>query len=52
MSEDHKPDLQEERERIKRAGGDIREGRIDGNLNLTRAFGDFEYKSNPTLGVD
>jgi len=50
MSEDHKPDLPREKERIQKAGGYITEGRINGNLNLSRALGDLEYKRNSDLG--
>jgi serine/threonine protein phosphatase PrpC len=25
-------------------------GRVNGGLNLTRSFGDFDYKQNPNLG--
>mmetsp|Transcript_673 Transcript_673/g.747 ORF Transcript_673/g.747 Transcript_673/m.747 type:complete len:301 (+) Transcript_673:60-962(+) len=49
MSEDHKPELPRERERIQKAGGYITEGRINGNLNLSRALGDLEYKRNTDL---
>ena len=38
-----------ERARIIAAGGSIYEGRINGNLNLSRAIGDLEYKKNPKL---
>ena len=44
MSTDHKPDLNEERTRIERAGGFVQQGRVNGTLSLSRAFGDFEYK--------
>lgn len=27
-------------------------GRVNGGLNLTRALGDFNYKSNPSLKYD
>jgi serine/threonine protein phosphatase PrpC len=27
-------------------------GRVDGGLNLTRSFGDFDYKRNEKLGYD
>eukprot|EP00331_Platyophrya_macrostoma_P024731 CAMPEP_0176439384 /NCGR_PEP_ID=MMETSP0127-20121128/19909_1 /TAXON_ID=938130 /ORGANISM="Platyophrya macrostoma, Strain WH" /LENGTH=300 /DNA_ID=CAMNT_0017823639 /DNA_START=53 /DNA_END=955 /DNA_ORIENTATION=+ len=50
MSEDHKPELPRERERVQKAGGYISEGRINGNLNLSRALGDLEYKKNTELG--
>lgn len=48
MSEDHKPELPNERSRIEAAGGYVTAGRVNGNLNLTRCIGDHEYKS-PTL---
>lgn len=44
MSVDHKPDDEIEFNRIKAAGGFVTEGRVNGNLNLSRAMGDFEYK--------
>lgn len=44
MSIDHKPDGQVEIERIEKAGSTITEGRVDGNLNLTRSLGDLKYK--------
>jgi len=45
MSKDHKPGNKEERARVEAAGGCVnREGRIEGNLNLSRALGDFDYK--------
>jgi len=49
LSEDHKPDLDIERDRIQKAGGYIIDGRINGNLNLSRAIGDLEYKKNTDL---
>lgn len=52
MSQDHKPELEKEKDRIKRAGGFITEGRINGNLNLSRALGDLEYKKNTDLKLD
>ena len=44
MSVDHKPDEQGELTRIREAGGFVVNGRVNGNLNLSRAMGDFEYK--------
>jgi serine/threonine protein phosphatase PrpC len=38
-----------EKERVRKAGGYISEGRINGNLNLSRAIGDLEYKKNTEL---
>jgi serine/threonine protein phosphatase PrpC len=49
MSHDHKPDLQGERTRILRAGGHVEDGRVMGNINLSRSIGDMEYKRNPAL---
>jgi len=52
LSEDHKPELKSESDRVIKAGGYIADGRINGNLNLSRALGDLEYKKNQDLGVD
>mmetsp|Transcript_158240 Transcript_158240/g.279301 ORF Transcript_158240/g.279301 Transcript_158240/m.279301 type:complete len:449 (+) Transcript_158240:117-1463(+) len=53
LSKDHKPMLKSERERIMKAGGFVGSpeegGRVDGNLSLSRAFGDFAYKKNRKL---
>eukprot|EP00930_Biecheleria_cincta_P035000 TRINITY_DN24115_c0_g1_i1.p1 TRINITY_DN24115_c0_g1~~TRINITY_DN24115_c0_g1_i1.p1 ORF type:complete len:394 (-),score=51.47 TRINITY_DN24115_c0_g1_i1:609-1637(-) len=50
MSVDHTPLLASERRRILKAGGIVTsEGRIDGNLNLSRAIGDLAYKQNKKL---
>jgi len=35
-----------ERTRIEKAGGTVVQGRVNWNLNLSRALGDFEYKVN------
>ena len=49
QSEDHKPDMKSEKDRIYNAEGWITDGRVKGNLNLTRGFGDLEYKQNKKL---
>ena len=50
MSVDHKPTMKKERDRIYRAGSTVNfEGRIDGNLNLSRAIGDIAHKKNSKL---
>ena len=49
QSQDHKPELETEKTRIYKADGWISDGRVKGNLNLTRGFGDLEYKQNKNL---
>ena len=49
QSEDHKPEMESEKTRIYKADGWISDGRVKGNLNLTRGFGDLEYKQNKAL---
>lgn len=52
LSEDHKPDNEIERNRIIKAGSEIVEGRVDGNLNLSRSLGDLKHKQKPGLGPE
>jgi protein phosphatase 2C family protein 2/3 len=49
LSEDHKPDNAIELDRIKKANHFVADSRVDGNLALSRAFGDFQYKDHATL---
>lgn len=49
LSEDHKPDLPNELARIRAAGGYVSAGRVNDNLNLSRAIGDLEFKRNSAL---
>lgn len=52
LSRDHKPKLSAERQRILHAGGFIVDGRVNGDLSLSRALGDFRHKvNNNTLCV-
>jgi serine/threonine protein phosphatase PrpC len=52
LSIDHKPYLKKERDRIYKAGSTVNvEGRIDGNLNLSRAIGDISHKKNTKLSL-
>ena len=44
LSFDHKPENQVEIDRIQKCGSQVIEGRVDGNLNLTRALGDLKHK--------
>lgn len=46
MSHDHKPVNEGEHARITAAGGFVEFGRVNGNLALSRALGDFEFKQN------
>ncbi|KAH7547500.1 hypothetical protein FEM48_Zijuj01G0316600 [Ziziphus jujuba var. spinosa] len=52
LSKDHKPDLENEKDRILKAGGFIQVGRVNGTLNLARAIGDVEFKQNKHLPVE
>ncbi|PHH68254.1 hypothetical protein CDD80_140 [Ophiocordyceps camponoti-rufipedis] len=49
LSEDHKPQIPEEKNRITAAGGFVDFGRVNGNLALSRAIGDFEFKKTAEL---
>jgi serine/threonine protein phosphatase PrpC len=49
MTEDHKPENEEERKRIYKANGFVSDGRVNGNLNLSRSLGDLEYKKNKKI---
>ena len=44
LSRDHKPHEAGERTRILQAGGFVADGRVNGDLALSRALGDFRYK--------
>ncbi|KAI0927082.1 hypothetical protein AcW1_007566 [Taiwanofungus camphoratus] len=52
LSFDHKPQNQSEKSRIQAAGGYIEFGRVNGNLALARALGDFDYKKNTSLSPE
>ena len=61
LTHDHEPDAPEERARVEAAGsrvfGEGRFARIDGDLNVSRAFGDMQFKNVrrsavPTFGED
>jgi protein phosphatase 2C family protein 2/3 len=49
LSTDHKPNDPAERERIESAGGFVEFNRVNGNLALSRALGDFLFKMNDGL---
>jgi len=52
MSEDHKPDLENEKNRILKAEGYVEDNRINGSINISRSLGDLDYKQNPKLERD
>jgi len=49
LSFDHKPMNETEIQRIRKAGGYVEYGRVNGNLSLSRAIGDFQFKTNHQL---
>eukprot|EP00602_Paraphysomonas_sp_CaronLab_P008243 CAMPEP_0185019610 /NCGR_PEP_ID=MMETSP1103-20130426/2225_1 /TAXON_ID=36769 /ORGANISM="Paraphysomonas bandaiensis, Strain Caron Lab Isolate" /LENGTH=382 /DNA_ID=CAMNT_0027550025 /DNA_START=248 /DNA_END=1396 /DNA_ORIENTATION=- len=50
LSFDHKPNDKTESDRIIAAGGFVNQvGRVNGNLNLSRAIGDLKYKQNRNI---
>ena len=49
LSRDHKPKNASELQRIVGAGGFVVDGRVNGDLSLSRALGDFRHKCVPEL---
>jgi protein phosphatase 1G len=49
LSQDHKPVLLEEAARIARAGGFVRDNRVNGALAVSRTLGDLDFKRNAAL---
>lgn len=45
LTEDHNPQKYEERERIEKAGGVVKNGRIDGVIEVSRSIGDGQFKT-------
>lgn len=52
LSFDHKPNEPVELSRITNAGGYVRMKRVDGDLAVSRAVGDFQYKNRPNLSPE
>jgi len=49
LSFDHKPANDVEAVRVDKSGGFVKNGRVDGDLAVSRAFGDFSYKKNESF---
>lgn len=52
MSEDHKPYLDGEAARIEKAGGTVIQRRVNGDLAVSRALGDYVYKHRRDLPAE
>jgi len=45
LTEDHTPNLKSEKVRIEAAGGWVQNGRVNGNLGVSRSVGDIQFKT-------
>ncbi|GLT80513.1 hypothetical protein SLA2020_519480 [Shorea laevis] len=50
MSRDHKPNCNQERERIEASGGYVNDGYLNGQLNVARALGDWHMEGLKCVG--
>ncbi len=51
VSLDHKPTRRHEKQRVLKAGGNLQDGRINGELGVARSFGDFVFKEEMSLAA-
>ncbi|KAL5283487.1 PPM1B family protein [Megaselia abdita] len=49
-TQDHKPELPKETERIQQAGGSVMIQRVNGSLAVSRALGDYDFKNDREKG--
>ena len=52
LSDDHKPYNEKEKERIEKAGGYVSDRRVNSDLAVSRALGDFGYKLSTALPAE
>lgn len=52
LSDDHKPENEDETIRICEAGGNVVSGRVNEKLAVSRAIGDLSYKGRTDLGPE
>ena len=45
LSHDHRPDLKQEADRIRAAGGEVCDNRVEGELAYSRGLGDYSFKN-------
>ncbi|KJH51907.1 hypothetical protein DICVIV_01888 [Dictyocaulus viviparus] len=46
LTVDHSPTMYEERMRIQKAGGTVRDGRVNGIIEVSRSIGDGQFKAH------